>query len=218
MPPDSKTPKTRSRLSDVQRKEICEYAANNRNVKHHEIAEEFKKRYPSLQLDRSTVSKILKKSELYMNLPEESVSANRFRHKPVKYPTLELAMSVWVQQITAGGMPLSDQLLREKGAEFARALEIDEKSLSFSSGWVTKFKKRNQLRRITLHGEAESAPLESIPEARARLKTLLAKYEPDDVYNADETGLFYRMLPNQTLSTDKRRHGKKAVRFIVVFY
>lgn len=139
MPPDSKTPKTRSRLSDAQRKEICEYAAKNQNAKHHEIAEEFKKRYSTLQLDRSTVSKILKKSEQYMNLPEESVSANRFRHKPVKYPTLELAMSVWVQQITAGGMPLSDQLLREKGADFARALEINEKSLSFSSGWVTKF-------------------------------------------------------------------------------
>lgn len=120
-------------------------------------------------------------------------------------------MAVWVQQIAAAGMPLSDQLLQEKGSEFARALNIDEDSLSFSSGWVTKFKRRNQLRRIKLHGEAESAPMESLPEARAKLQRLLSQYLPEDIYNADETGLFYRMLPNQTLSTDKKRHGKKMV-------
>ena len=29
----------------------------------------------------------------------------------------------------------------------------------------------------------------------------LAKYNKEDIYNADETGLFFRMEPNQTLST-----------------
>ncbi|CAG8738850.1 13692_t:CDS:1, partial [Cetraspora pellucida] len=39
-------------------------------------------------------------------------------------------------------MPLSDNLLREKGMEFAHALDIKEEDLSFSSDWVTKFKKK----------------------------------------------------------------------------
>ena len=31
------------------------------------------------------------------------------------------------------------------------------------------------------------------------LPSLLAGYDPSDVYNADETGLFYKMQPNKTL-------------------
>ena len=50
-------------------------------------------------------------------------------------------------------------------------------------------------------GEANSVPIESLPEERARLRTILAKYDKENIYNADETGLFFRMEPNQTLST-----------------
>ncbi|KAL1242255.1 Tigger transposable element-derived protein 6 [Trichinella spiralis] len=32
-----------------------------------------------------------------------------------------------------------------------------------------------------------------------RLKVLLNDYRPDDVFNADEMGLFYCILPNKTL-------------------
>ncbi|CAB5293589.1 unnamed protein product [Rhizophagus irregularis] len=54
-----------------------------------------------------------------------------------------------------------------------------------------------------MSGEANSAPLETLPEERLRLRTLLAKYNEEDIYNADETGLFFQMEPNQTLGTGK---------------
>ncbi|CAG8760349.1 4953_t:CDS:2, partial [Rhizophagus irregularis] len=63
------------------------------------------------------------------------------------------------------------------------------------------FKKRNGLQRVKFSGEANSAPIETLPEERVRLRALLAKYDKEDIYNADETGLFFRMEPNQTLST-----------------
>src|SRR5262245_4691736 len=118
MPPDPKAPKTRSRLSDLQRKQIYEYAKKNPNAKHQEIAEVFNNKYSGLQLERSTITKILKKREVYKSIEDEDAAENRFRQRNVKFPTLELAMSVWVQQMTAAGMPLSDQLLKEKGMEF----------------------------------------------------------------------------------------------------
>src|SRR5262245_22006262 len=158
MSPDVKVPKTCSQLNNLQSKEICEYAEKHPNTKHYEVADIFNKKYSNLQLKRSTVSKLLKKREVYKSITNEGAAEHCFCHRSVKYPTLELAMSFWVQQMAAGGMSLSDQLLQEKGSEFARALNIEEDTLSFSSGWVTKFKRRNQLRRIKLHGEAESAP------------------------------------------------------------
>ena len=35
------------------------------------------------------------------------------------------------------------------------------------------------------------------------------QYRPEDVYNADETGLFFRMTPNQTLATKTVKGMKK---------
>jgi hypothetical protein len=46
--------------------------------------------------------KILKKREFYINMPAESTSENRFRYKPVEYPTLEFAMSVGCIQFIFG--------------------------------------------------------------------------------------------------------------------
>ncbi|CAG8583631.1 17859_t:CDS:2 [Cetraspora pellucida] len=54
--------------------------------------------------------------------------------------------------------------IREKGIEFAYALDIKKEDLLFSSDWITKFKKKNQLHYITTHSESESALLESLPE------------------------------------------------------
>ena len=52
-----------------------------------------------------------------------------------------------------------------------------------------------------IHGEAASAPLDTLPAARAQLQGILAQYDPADVYNADETALFYRMPPDRTLAS-----------------
>ncbi|CAG8739261.1 7440_t:CDS:2, partial [Rhizophagus irregularis] len=80
-----------------------------------------------------------------------------------------------------------------------------------ANGWVYRFKLRNGLQKVNFSGEANSAPIESLPAERVRLRALLAKYDAEDIYNADETGLFFRMEPNQTLSTGAVA-GRKKVR------
>ncbi|CAG8667797.1 9579_t:CDS:2, partial [Paraglomus brasilianum] len=110
-------------------------------------------------------------------------------------------MELWVSQAVAGGLPLSDQILQEKGLEFAKNFNIEDDNLRCSNGWVYKFKKRIGIHKITLHGEANSAPIADLADERFKLQQILANYDPENIYNADETGLFYRMEPNQTLST-----------------
>ncbi|CAG8733153.1 43548_t:CDS:2, partial [Gigaspora margarita] len=162
--------KTCSQLNNAQRKQICEYHIKNPSAKHQDIADEFKRRYPKLNLERST------------------------------YPLIEIAINIWVGQVSATGLVLTDELVKSKGCEFGSLLGISENELKFSNGWVTNYKKRNSLRRYKLHGEAASASLESLPNEKIKLQNFFSKYELENVYNADETGLFYRMLPNQTLA------------------
>ncbi|CAG8646249.1 8718_t:CDS:2, partial [Diversispora eburnea] len=118
-------------------------------------AEEFMERYLNLKIDRSTVSKILKRADEYQF--QDDVAETTFRHYPVKYPILELAMNMWIEQVTTEGMIILDLLVKKKACQFAQAFAIPEGSLTFSNRWATKFKKRNGIRKITMHGEAEKA-------------------------------------------------------------
>ncbi|CAG8822568.1 5904_t:CDS:2, partial [Gigaspora rosea] len=181
MPPESIPKKTRSRISDKQKKEICEFAKMNPFYKQHQIANEFNQHYPDLKMDRST----------YQQIEDDLQAEKTFRHRSVKYLMLELAMNIWVEWVRTEGLILSESLIKEKAQQFAQALDMPEESFTFSNGWISRFKRRNGLRQVTIHGEAGSAPLETLPAERVKLQELLSYYDPEDIYNADETGLFY---------------------------
>jgi len=126
-------------------------------------------------------------------------------------------MQIWTSQAIADGVPLTDMILQQKGLEFANTLNIEDK-LKCANGWVYRFKLRNCLQRVNFSGEANSAPLETLPEERLRLRTLLSKYNEEDIYNADKIGLFFRMEPNQTLSTGAVTGHKKVKNFLFEFH
>ncbi len=44
------------------------------------------------------------------------------------------------------------------------------------------------------HGESQSAPIEQIPQMREELKKVLMKYNKEDIFNCDETGLYWKPL------------------------
>ncbi|CAB5393057.1 unnamed protein product [Rhizophagus irregularis] len=203
MPPIrlQKARRIRSAISNEIKKEICEYIMANSNVKQEEVALYFNTKYNELNIDRSTVSKIWQNREKWMAVLSTSQTACTFRHRSVQYPELDKALQIWTAQAVTAGLPLTDMILQQKGIELAQMLNIGENQIKFTNGWVYRFKKRNGLQRVKFSGEANSAPIETLPEERVRLRALLAKYDKEDIYNADETGLFFRMEPNQTLST-----------------
>lgn len=70
-----------------------------------------------------------------------------------------------------------------------------------SKGWFEKFKKRFGLRSVPLYGEAASADNEA---ARRYVEDEFPKiieeggYLPEQVFNMDETGLFWKRMPSRT--------------------
>jgi len=128
----------------------------------------------NLTINRSTVSKILLTKEKWLTNKQTS---NMFRLRSVKYPKLDKAIELWVSQAIAAGLPLSDQILQEKGCDFARSFNIDDYYMRCSNG-VYKFKKRYGLHKIILHGEGGSAPLANIEEERPNIQQILSEYDP----------------------------------------
>jgi len=205
----------RAAVNDALRKEICQYSKDHHDTKHDDIVAYFNHKYPELHVSRPTVSKIIKEHAKWLNIEINEASEKSVRHKSVKFPLLDQALSYWVEQVTTAAIEFNDQLIKEKGKEFAKLLGMCENDIQFSNGWIQKFKKRNQLRVYRLHGEAGSVSTESLPEERRKLKEIISKFNPADVYNADETGLFFRMGPNQTLAK-RRNAGKKLVYYILL--
>ena len=54
-------------------------------------------------------------------------------------------MNLWVENMIAGGITLTDLLIKEKAKMFAAAFDIPESELVFSNGWLEKFKRRNNI-------------------------------------------------------------------------
>jgi hypothetical protein len=69
----------------------------------------------------------------------------------------------------------------------------EEDRLTLSDGWLTRFKARHNLKEIKRHGDAGSAILSTVEDERKIMKEFIkkSKYELRDIFNMDETGLFY---------------------------
>jgi len=80
--------------------------------------------------------------------------------------------------------------------------------LQFSAGWLEKFKKRHGIRQVVAHGESGSVDVAVVEEALPDLCRLISSYSPKDVFNVDETGLFFRIQASRFLAT-KQLEGKK---------
>lgn len=66
-----------------------------------------------------------------------------------------------------------------------------------SNGWLEKFKKRHDIVWKQVSGEANDVNQETVVEWKQKISRLIAGYKAKDVYNADETGLFFRGIPTR---------------------
>lgn len=59
------------------------------------------------------------------------------------------------------------------------------------------------------HGEAGSISVGDLQEQLQQAQALIAQYQPCGIYNCDETGLFWKMVPDRSLSTLRLPGTKK---------
>ncbi|XP_072165265.1 tigger transposable element-derived protein 4-like [Diadema setosum] len=88
-------------------------------------------------------------------------------------------------------------MLLEKAKYFAK--EFGHETAP-SPSWIDRFKKRYRIGHIKKAGEAAGVDEELVQGWKdGKLTDILRRYDPKDIYNADETGLFWQMLPEESL-------------------
>ncbi len=61
-----------------------------------------------------------------------------------------------------------------------------------------------------MSGEKASSALANLPTHRKNFTKITEKFDPNDIYNFDETALFYRLKPNKTLASCRIAGSKES--------
>jgi hypothetical protein len=72
-------------------------------------------------------------------------------------------------------------------------LYLDHPPFEFSNGWLQAFKVRHGIKKHHMFGESDSVDMTTVAAALPGIRQVLDAYEWRDIYNMDESGLFYRM-------------------------
>ena len=77
-----------------------------------------------------------------------------------------------------------------------------EEECDFSVGWLRNFKQRHGILRLKVQGKRRSADTAAADSFSEEFLSLIREHgvTPEQVYNADETALFWQCLPTSTLS------------------
>ena len=104
----------------------------------------------------------------------------------------------WFKLARSQGIPLSGPMLQEKALYYASELGLTD--FKASNGWLNRFRARHNINFASVCGESGSVSQVTCEEWIEKLPSILSGYHPCDVYNMDETGLFFRALPDKSLS------------------
>jgi hypothetical protein len=187
----NETSRKRQSLTAAKKKEICLKKISSPFLRQKELANEYK-------VSEGMISDILKEKDRWLAIESNSFQAGLRREKKISFPVIEEALTIWVDKALQAKLVITDSILQSKALGFAFLLKEDK--FKGSNGWVDNFKKRHNLRQYTMHGEASSAPLEDLDTMREKLRETIKNFSPENVFNCDETGLFWKMKPSRTIS------------------
>lgn len=128
-----------------------------------------------------------------------SLLAKRKSMKPSMYEELDKAMLEWFNQQREKGNPISGSICAKWAEFFFYALGMDG-DFNHSAGWLTRFKQRHSIREINIRNERLNGYETAVEEFYNNCQNFIEQenLEPEQIYNADETGLFWKCLPSRT--------------------
>ncbi len=132
--------------------------------------------------------------------------------KKGEHPEVEEALYMLFLQERNRHAPISGSMLAIKAKYFYKEITKKDDFVA-SKGWLERFKSCHGIRLMTITGEKLSNDATSIEPFKLRFlqKAKDLNLNPSQVYNADESGLFWRLLPNKTFVsyTEKSVPGRK---------
>ncbi|UYV79666.1 TIGD4 [Cordylochernes scorpioides] len=152
-----------------------------------------------MKMSKSSISTIWGKREDYKKrMLQKGINPNYCRYRQCHYPLLEEALYTWLVQARLKNIPLNGLILQQKAIYYAMGMKYDE--FEASNGWLDRFKARRNIIFRKICGEERAVNPLVVEDWKEKIPSFLDKYSPSNIYNIDESGLFYKCLPDKTLT------------------
>ena len=157
-------------------------------------------------VSKQQISDICKNKEKIIKFADNLETSEGLKRKSLKVARdeqLDNALYAWFIQQRTSGTPISGPLLQEKAKHFYNQLHTDPADGDFKAwtGWLEKFKTRHGIRNLGIQVEKLSAAGETVEPFLQKLHQVMEEkgLTNEQIYNADETGLLQKCLPDKTL-------------------
>lgn len=183
-----KTPRKRKAFTIEEKYEIIQKLQNG--TKQSEICLQ-------MGLSKSTVGTIWKERVKILAVYErDNCTAKKLRKS--HHEELDRGLLKWFSQKRLDNVTVSGAILQEKASDLGS--KIENKEFNCSRSWIERFKKRHGICSGKIAGESASVDMETVQQwLNEKWPKIRENYQDNDIYNADETGLFFKLTPDKTL-------------------
>ncbi|UYV71339.1 TIGD4 [Cordylochernes scorpioides] len=145
-------------------------------------------------IPQSSLSTIIKNSEKIHQQALHAGESSRKRARGSTYADVDEALLQWFKRARSAALPVNGPLLSEKAKTLA--LEFGLKDFLLGVRW----KARHGIKLRNICGESADVNRETMTNWLTDvMPNIISNYACKDIFNADETGLFWRLLPDKTL-------------------
>lgn len=191
-------PRHRNTISNEKKASLRAHYRLHNFMTYKQLADWFQKTY-NQQLDKSSIARILSsRYDSVDSISSESLQQHTRRRKE-RWPELERALIDWIQRAEKQ-IIVSQEVIRTKAKQFWPEIYPDEDMPGFTNGWLIGFQNRANIKWRPQHGEAGSLAEDS-DKIMAKIRRFIAAYSPQDVFNCDESSLYWKLTPDRGLSS-----------------
>lgn len=141
-----------------------------------------------------------KKLRSFVDKVDETSGLQRKKTRLGSNTSVDDCLYTWFVQKRSEGVPISGPAIKWQAEKFHKDLKL-EGDFSASDGWLWRWQKRHGIGEIKISGEARSNDVQGAEQFLKPFQELVQKenYSDEQLYNCDETALYYRMLPSKSL-------------------
>ncbi|XP_028664025.1 jerky protein homolog-like [Erpetoichthys calabaricus] len=142
----------------------------------------------------------------------------RKRARTAKDPELEKATFNAFCEARNNGIPISGPVIQAQAEKLCKEIHGPDADPEFtvSSGWLKRWKQRHGISQVKINGEIKSADTVAAEEFIPKFQQFIEEQQLTEemIYNADETGLYYKILHDRTSAMKKDETSKEGYKQI----
>lgn len=136
-------------------------------------------------------------------------ATNLFRNRSDLMENMEQHLNDWIESQIQNDIPVNTLVIREKAKTLFERLKresgqiYENESFNASRGWYERFKNRSNLLNNKMGDESEN-DIRTAEEYPTILQRIIKEggYTPQQVFNVDETGLYWKRMPGKIFQND----------------